>query len=85
MKKKTLMIHGGITGDEKTGAVSVPIYQVSTYKRPKAELTYRLRVFKNGKSDSNRSRSTCDRTGKRGSRLCVQLRNGRHYSGYDAV
>ncbi|MGF7532468.1 bifunctional cystathionine gamma-lyase/homocysteine desulfhydrase [Bacillus mexicanus] len=36
MKKKTLMIHGGITGDEKTGAVSVPIYQVSTYKQPKA-------------------------------------------------
>ncbi|MCK8098871.1 bifunctional cystathionine gamma-lyase/homocysteine desulfhydrase [Bacillus sp. 2CMS4F] len=36
MKKKTLMVHGGITGDEKTGAVSVPIYQVSTYKQPKA-------------------------------------------------
>ncbi|MCC9022221.1 bifunctional cystathionine gamma-lyase/homocysteine desulfhydrase [Bacillus nakamurai] len=36
MKKRTLMVHGGITGDEKTGAVSVPIYQVSTYKQPKA-------------------------------------------------
>uniref|UniRef100_UPI001642982D PLP-dependent transferase n=1 Tax=Bacillus pumilus TaxID=1408 RepID=UPI001642982D len=24
------------TGDEKTGAVSVPIYQVSTYKQPHA-------------------------------------------------
>ncbi|MGE6629152.1 bifunctional cystathionine gamma-lyase/homocysteine desulfhydrase [Bacillus sp. NPDC077027] len=36
MKPKTMMIHGGITGDEKTGAVSVPIYQVSTYKQPKA-------------------------------------------------
>ncbi|WP_416653858.1 bifunctional cystathionine gamma-lyase/homocysteine desulfhydrase [Bacillus amyloliquefaciens] len=36
MKKKTLMVHGGITGDEKTGAVSVPIYQVSTYQQPKA-------------------------------------------------
>ncbi|QKF34238.1 bifunctional cystathionine gamma-lyase/homocysteine desulfhydrase [Bacillus velezensis] len=36
MKKKTLMVHGGITGDEKTGAVSVPIYQVSTYRQPKA-------------------------------------------------
>lgn len=32
MKKKTQLIHGGITGDERTGAVSVPIYQVSTYK-----------------------------------------------------
>ncbi|WP_419881473.1 bifunctional cystathionine gamma-lyase/homocysteine desulfhydrase [Peribacillus sp. B-H-3] len=33
MKKKTQLIHGGIFGDEKTGAVSVPIYQVSTYKQ----------------------------------------------------
>lgn len=32
MKKKTQLIHGGISGDEQTGAVSVPIYQVSTYK-----------------------------------------------------
>lgn len=39
MKKKTLMVHGGITGDEKTGAVSVPIYQVSTYRQPKAGST----------------------------------------------
>lgn len=27
------MIHGGIVGDEHTGAVTVPIYQVSTYKQ----------------------------------------------------
>lgn len=33
MKKKTQVIHGGIVGDENTGAVSVPIYQVSTYKQ----------------------------------------------------
>lgn len=33
MKKKTKLIHGGIFGDEHTGAVSVPIYQVSTYKQ----------------------------------------------------
>lgn len=33
MKKKTQLIHGGIFGDEVTGAVSVPIYQVSTYKQ----------------------------------------------------
>ncbi|PAV29827.1 cystathionine gamma-synthase [Virgibacillus profundi] len=33
MRAKTKMIHGGITGDEATGAVSVPIYQVSTYKQ----------------------------------------------------
>lgn len=33
MRKKTQLIHGGIFGDENTGAVSVPIYQVSTYKQ----------------------------------------------------
>jgi cystathionine gamma-lyase / homocysteine desulfhydrase len=33
MRRKTRLIHGGITGDERTGAVSVPIYQVSTYKQ----------------------------------------------------
>lgn len=29
---KTMLIHGGIDGDAVTGAVSVPIYQTSTYK-----------------------------------------------------
>jgi cystathionine gamma-lyase/homocysteine desulfhydrase len=33
MRKKTQLIHGGISGDKHTGAVSVPIYQVSTYKQ----------------------------------------------------
>ncbi len=33
MKIETLLIHGGIDGDEHTGAVSVPIYQTSTYKQ----------------------------------------------------
>ncbi|MCL2681358.1 MAG: cystathionine gamma-synthase [Streptococcaceae bacterium] len=33
MDIKTKVIHGGISTDEKTGAVSVPIYQVSTYKQ----------------------------------------------------
>ncbi|TYS59178.1 bifunctional cystathionine gamma-lyase/homocysteine desulfhydrase [Sutcliffiella horikoshii] len=33
MHKKTKMIHGGIFGDPHTGAVSTPIYQVSTYKQ----------------------------------------------------
>ncbi|WP_044640991.1 bifunctional cystathionine gamma-lyase/homocysteine desulfhydrase [Risungbinella massiliensis] len=31
MKKDTLLIHGGVMGDKATGAVSVPIYQVSTF------------------------------------------------------
>lgn len=35
MRKKTQLIHGGISSDEQTGAVSVPIYQVSTYKQEK--------------------------------------------------
>ncbi|MCG3085917.1 bifunctional cystathionine gamma-lyase/homocysteine desulfhydrase [Anoxybacillus sp. LAT_35] len=33
MRRKTKLIHGGIAGDVHTGAVSVPIYQVSTYKQ----------------------------------------------------
>jgi cystathionine gamma-lyase/homocysteine desulfhydrase len=33
MRFKTRLIHGGIDGDPYTGAVSVPIYQVSTYKQ----------------------------------------------------
>ncbi|PKH11026.1 bifunctional cystathionine gamma-lyase/homocysteine desulfhydrase [Planomicrobium sp. MB-3u-38] len=33
MRAKTRLIHGGIFGDEATGAVSTPIYQVSTYKQ----------------------------------------------------
>lgn len=33
MKRKTKLIHGGIPSDAATGAVSVPIYQVSTYKQ----------------------------------------------------
>jgi len=33
MKKKTALIHGGISRDQVTGAVSVPIYQVSTYEQ----------------------------------------------------
>ncbi|MEH7418011.1 bifunctional cystathionine gamma-lyase/homocysteine desulfhydrase [Neobacillus drentensis] len=33
MKPKTRLIHGGISEDPTTGAVSFPIYQVSTYKQ----------------------------------------------------
>lgn len=33
MNLRTKMIHGGISTDETTGAVSVPIYQVSTYEQ----------------------------------------------------
>lgn len=35
MKIESLLIHGGIDGDQRTGAVNVPIYQTSTYKQPK--------------------------------------------------
>lgn len=34
MKIDSLVIHGGIDGDERTGAVNVPIFQTSTYKQP---------------------------------------------------
>ena len=33
MKFDSKLIHGGISNDKTTGAVSVPIYQVSTYKQ----------------------------------------------------
>ncbi|WP_026882689.1 trans-sulfuration enzyme family protein [Clostridium akagii] len=33
MKIESLVIHGGIDGDERTGAVNVPIFQTSTYKQ----------------------------------------------------
>ncbi|NMI06185.1 bifunctional cystathionine gamma-lyase/homocysteine desulfhydrase [Paenibacillus sp. SZ31] len=33
MRPKTKLIHAGIIGDPHTGAVSVPIYQVSTYEQ----------------------------------------------------
>ncbi len=36
MKFNTLVIHGGIDGDKNTGAVTVPIYQTSTYRQSKA-------------------------------------------------
>lgn len=29
----SMLLHGGIDGDEKTGAVNIPIYQTSTYKQ----------------------------------------------------
>ncbi|RAL26981.1 bifunctional cystathionine gamma-lyase/homocysteine desulfhydrase [Thermoflavimicrobium daqui] len=33
MKMNTKLIHGGVVADPQTGAVSVPIYQVSTYQQ----------------------------------------------------
>lgn len=33
MNFETQLIHGGIDGDERTGAVNVPIYETSTYKQ----------------------------------------------------
>ncbi|MBU3190434.1 PLP-dependent aspartate aminotransferase family protein [Clostridium bowmanii] len=35
MKIESLLIHGGIDGDASTGAVNVPIYQTSTFKKGK--------------------------------------------------
>ena len=32
-KVESILIHGGIDGDETTGAVNVPVYQTSTYKQ----------------------------------------------------
>lgn len=35
MKFESLLIHGGIDGDARTGAVNIPIYQTSTFKKGK--------------------------------------------------
>lgn len=37
-KIESALIHGGIYGDEHTGAVNVPIYQTSTYEQPELGL-----------------------------------------------
>ncbi|GIM30411.1 cystathionine gamma-synthase [Clostridium polyendosporum] len=34
MNIESLLIHGGVDGDERTGAVNIPIFQTSTYKQP---------------------------------------------------
>ncbi|WP_027632377.1 trans-sulfuration enzyme family protein [Clostridium hydrogeniformans] len=39
MRIKTALIHGGIDGDEFTGAVNIPIYQTSTYKQEELNKT----------------------------------------------
>jgi cystathionine beta-lyase len=39
MKLDSLLIHGGVDGDEHTGAVNVPIYQTSTYKQSSLGVT----------------------------------------------
>ncbi|NKF05769.1 PLP-dependent transferase [Clostridium gasigenes] len=39
MKFESLLIHGGIDGDATTGAVNVPIYQTSTFKKSEFENT----------------------------------------------
>ena len=33
MRLATKLIHGGPTTDEQTGAMGVPIYQISTYRQ----------------------------------------------------
>ena len=33
MKRKTRLIHGGVSTDPLTGAVSIPIYQASTFEQ----------------------------------------------------
>ncbi|CAH2032591.1 trans-sulfuration enzyme family protein [Trichlorobacter ammonificans] len=37
MKRATQMIHGGPTVDQQTGALGVPIYQISTYRQTSME------------------------------------------------
>lgn len=39
MKIESLLIHGGVDGDESTGAVNVPVYLSSTFKQPEFGVT----------------------------------------------
>lgn len=84
MKPKTKMIHGGITGDEKTGAVSVPIYQVSTYKQPRAGQHTGYEYSRTGNPTRTALESLiADVEGGR-DRLCVRLWDGGDHSRHDA-
>src|ERR1035437_10306743 len=37
MKLATKLIHGGPNRDQQTGALGVPIYQISTYRQPSVD------------------------------------------------
>ncbi|SHE81530.1 cystathionine gamma-lyase [Seinonella peptonophila] len=66
MKIDTKLIHGGVFGDQHTGAVSVPIYQVSTYRQE------RVGVF-NGYEYSRTGNPTREALEK----LIAELENGK--------
>lgn len=63
----TILIHGGIDGDKTTGAVSVPIYQTSTYKQ--------IRLGKNTGYEYSR---TGNPTREALEKLVAELEHGRY-------
>lgn len=79
------MIHGGIFGDEQTGAVSVPIYQVSTYKQdgPGNHRGYEYSRTGNPTRHALEELIKDLEEGKRG--FAFLIRNGSDDCGYDAV
>jgi len=48
MKFESLLIHGGIDGDAGTGAVNVPIYQTSTFKKGKFDADNKYEYSRSG-------------------------------------
>ena len=48
MKFESLLIHGGIDGDASTGAVNVPIYQTSTFKKGKFDADNKYEYSRSG-------------------------------------
>ena len=53
----TKLIHGGIPGDEFTGAVNVPIYQTSTFAQtvPGEHKGYEFKIRKPNKESARRA------------------------------
>ncbi|MBB6625308.1 trans-sulfuration enzyme family protein [Clostridium gasigenes] len=71
MKFESLLIHGGIDGDATTGAVNVPIYQTSTFKKSE---------FKNTKDNVYEYSRTGNPTRAALEKLITELEEG--YAGF---
>ncbi|MBU3135368.1 PLP-dependent aspartate aminotransferase family protein [Clostridium gasigenes] len=71
MKFESLLIHGGIDGDSSTGAVNVPIYQTSTFKKSE---------FKNTKDNVYEYSRTGNPTRAALEKLITELEEG--YAGF---
>lgn len=69
--KLTTLVHGGIDGDERTGAVNVPIYQTSTYRQQAPGIHRGYEYSRTG----NPTREALEK-------LIAQLEHGTHGTAY---